>query len=404
MGNRIIAAVDLGTTKISVLVGEIYSEGRLSIIGRSQSTTVGMQKGHILDVEAVSDCVHAAVESAEKKAEARIDVAYVSQTGAQLSSFRHAGASTVTGPGGVVTGEDVHRAADNARRRELPPGRIYIHHIRSGYLLDGKPVDKPVGLRGEHLEATYWHVAGDEQQVAATLDIMKSNGLNVQDLIVSSLASGCMVALPQDRINGVVVADIGAGTTDFVYYKGDRIIKTGVIPVGGNHITNDLSLGLRINFKQAESLKVRYGKARVDRGDQADEVMLVGDLMIGDRPIPKLAIYKIIQSRVEELFTILSNRLGSLLSENACPSGVILTGGGSNLPMLCEMAESTLGVPVRLGENPVWVQDEELKGREYSTVLGLLYYGLREQISEEDVPMGKTEAKGLIRRVLGIFN
>lgn len=406
MGNgRIIAGIDIGTSKICVLVGELHGARNLSIIGMSECTAAGVVKGEIVDMEALSDCLQAALDSAERKAEAHIQMAYVSQSGAHLSGFRHPGVTSVTGPESTVSRDDLERAIENAKRREPPLGRLYLHHIRSGYLLDGKPVEQPLHMHGSQLEAQYWHVQGDERQIKATLDIVHGCGVHVEDMVSSSMASGTLVTANAEKQIGVVAVDIGAGSTDWVLYKNGRVLETGVLPVGGQHLTNDLSLGLRINFKQAESLKLRYGKARIDKTDQGESVMLIGDLMIGDRPIPRLAIYKILHARVEELFMILKNRLGSQLSETATPAGVVLTGGTANLPLIEDMAASTLGLPVRIGETPRWVTDPQLCKPEYSTVLGLLYYGLTDQMQEEDLqPAQRGGGSSWLGRLTGLFN
>jgi cell division protein FtsA len=153
-------------------------------------------------------------------------------------------------------------------------------------------------------------------------------------------------------------------------------VRTGVIPVGGDHLTNDLALGLRMNARYAESVKLRYGKAVVDNSDKNDTVMLIGDLTIGDRPIQRLSIHKILHSRVDELFMIVKNLLGSEISAQNLPAGVILTGGTSKLTRICDVAQEVLGVPVRLGESPAWVSDAALRVPEFSTALGLLYEGV----------------------------
>ena len=218
-------------------------------------------------------------------------------------------------------------------------------------------------------------------------------------MIISSIASGSMVADETEKRNGVVVVDIGCGATDFVHYGNGNILRTGVIPVGGAHFTNDLSLGLRVGPKYGEKMKCEYGHALVDPDEKSDRVWLFGDLTIGDRAIPKQAIGVILNARGEELFEILKKEMGDALSRQGCPCGAILTGGGSHLPNLTELAANVLGLPVRRGQNPAWVREERLRGPEFSTVLGLLYYGLSAQSSRDD---GKRF--GLMEKVARIFN
>lgn len=401
-GNSVIGAIEIGTSKVVVLVGEVVNGRRLNIIGLGESTSEGVRKGEIVDIRAASSCTHAAISAAEKSADCAIEGVYLATSGSHLDGFNNSGVVTVENADNWVRQSDLARASANARGKALPPGRVYIHHIKSGYVLDGRPVQTPIDMQGARLEANYWHIHGDEQKVGAQLRVVNGYGLEVEDMVVSSIASGCMVASEEEKQAGVLVLDIGQGATDFVLYRNKHIIRTGVIPIGGDHFTNDLSLGLRVSYKHAENLKHRYGKAIIDRTDRHESVMLVGDLMIGDRPIPRLAIYKILHARADELFVILKNRLGSLLSVQNLPGGVILTGGGSRLGELDSLAENVLGVPVRPGRNPEWVSHPQLREPEFSGALGLLYYGLSAH-RQDDRPAPAARSTGWISKMAGIF-
>ena len=374
--STIIGAVEIGTSKVVVLVGEIVDGRELEIIGLGQASSRGVRKGEIFDIRAASDCTHAALLTAEKCAGAEIQGVYLAITGNHLEGFNNSGVVTVEDADNWVRPVDIERAAENARSKALPQGRLYIHHVRSGYVLDGEPYAEPLDRQGSQLEAHYWHVHGNERKIADPMHVINGFSLTVEDMIVSSIASGSMVTLEEEKRAGVLVLDIGCGTTDYVLYRQGRVARTGVIAVGGDHFTNDLSLGLRISYKDAESLKLRYGKALVDRDDKGQNVMLVGDMRIGDRPIPRMAINKILNARAEELFMIFQNKLGSLLSAQNLPAGVILTGGGSRLQDLATLGESILKVPVRTAQNPDWVSNEQLRDPEFSTVLGLMHHGL----------------------------
>lgn len=401
-GNTVIGAIEIGTSKVVVLVGEIINGRNLHIIGLGQSDSSGVKKGEIVDLRTASDSTHAAILSAEKSAGTAIDGVYLATTGGHLEGFAGSGVVTVEDADNWVKKADLQRAAANAKSKALPPGRVYIHHIKSGYILDGRRVRQPLEMQGSQLEANYWHVHGDERKIADQLHVINGFGLEVEDMVASSIAAGSMVATDEEKEAGVLVVDIGCGTTDFVLYQQNRIVRTGVVPVGGDHFTNDLSLGLRVSYKHAESLKHRYGKAIAERMDRGDNVMLVGDLMIGDRPIPRLAIHKILHARSDELCMILKNKLGSLLGPRNLPGGVILTGGGSRLQELDTLAETILGVPVRRGRNPGWVNHEQLREPEFSGVLGLLYYGLSAR-RQDDQPPESARSGGWISKVAGIF-
>ncbi len=400
---KIIAGVEIGTSKVVVLVGEVVPGHGLNIIGMGQSTSVGMRKGEIEDLSAVSDCTHAAILSAEKSAGSQIEHVYLSKSGPSLVGMSSHGVTSVNSPDNVVSAEDVRRACENAKSKALPAGRIYVHHMRSAYRVDGQLVHRPIGQIGSKLEALYWHVHANERAVSNHIHVINGFGLDVDDMIVSSIASGSILTTETEKKQGVLVVDIGSGTTDYALYREGRVVRTGVIPVGGDHLTNDLSLGLRISPKMGESVKLRYAKAIIDKSDKDDSVLLHGDLTIGDRPIPRVSIYKIAHSRMEELFMILKNRLGSVLNTQNLPGGVILTGGSSRLPGIDQLAEDTMGVPARLGGSPAWVTEKELREPEYACSLGLLYYGYYGQQSEED-NLPRRRSKGWARRVMELFS
>lgn len=403
MSSKIIGAVDIGTSKVVVLIGEIIDGASLSIIGMAESTSTGMRKGEVVDLRAVSDCTHAAIIEAEKQAGAQIEGVYLSQSGGHLQGFNNAAVVTVSDPLNRVAQGDIQRAEDSARSKALPNGRAYIHHVRSGFVLDGRPVEQPLHMTGEKLEVDYWHIHGDRQKISDQLHVINGIGLTVDDMIISSIAVGSMVATEPEKHSGVLVVDIGCGTTDYALFRGGRILRTGVIPVGGDHLTNDLSIGLRLSQKNAERIKLRDGKAMMEKDDRHDNVMMVGDLMIGDRIIPKSAICKILQARVDEIFTILKNKLGSAINQQNLPCGVILTGGTSKLPLIDQSARNLLGVEVRCGRNPEWICTAELRDPSYSTSLGLLYYALRAQENPAPTKRHVPRKKSALLSSIGAF-
>lgn len=402
--SKIIAGVEIGTSKVVVLIGEVVPGHGLNIIGMGQSSSVGMRKGEIEDLQAVSDCTHAAILSAEKSAGSQIQHVYLSKSGPSLCGMSSQGVTSVNSPDNVVSKDDAQRACENAKSKALAPGRIYVHHMRTAYRVDGQLMQQPVGQMGSKLEALYWHVHADERAVSNHIHVINGFGLDVDDMIVSSIASGSILTTETEKRQGVLVVDIGSGTTDYALYREGRVVRTGVISVGGDHLTNDLSLGLRISPKMGESIKLRYAKAIVDKEDKDDSVLLHGDLTIGDRPIPRVSIYKIAHSRMEELFMILKNRLGSILSTQNLPGGVVLTGGSSRLPGIDQLAEETMGVSARLGGSPAWVTKKDLREPEYACSLGLLYYGYYGQQTEEDsFTSQKQRSKGWVRQLVGNF-
>lgn len=398
---KIIGAVEIGTSKVVVLVGEILGRDGLNIIGMAQTTSMGVKKGEVTNLKSASDSTHAAIVAAEKSAGVSIDSIYLSCSGRHLDGFSTTGKVAVSSSDNVINRADLQRVGEMARTKALPLQRVYIHHILGGYKVDGQITKNPLGMTGEQLEVQYWNVNADERKISDQLHIINGFGIKVDDMIISSIASGCVVASEEEREKGVLVLDIGCGTTDFAVYKDGMILRTGVIGIGGDHITNDLAIGLRINYKNAESIKHRFGKAIVDTADKNDTVLLFGDLTIGDAPISRSSIYKITHARVEELFNIIHNKLGSLISAQNLPGGIIITGGSARLPHLCEAARQAFNVSARVAQNPAWVTNPELKAPDYSTVIGLLQYAMTGQ--RPDSGNRKKKNTGWFGKMTGIF-
>jgi cell division protein FtsA len=278
----------------------------------------------------------------------------------------------------MIDADDIRVVCELAKAKELPAGRMVVHHIRRPFRLDGRLVPAPENLVGQRLEVGYWTVHGQEQRLADTIHVIRGFNLEVRELVLSSLASGHMVTTPEERQHGVLAIDIGAGTTDFVLYRDGVPHTTGVVPVGGTHLTNDLSIGLRLTEGQAEKLKLRFGRAMPQTRDKGEKVWLDGNFAIGDRQFPRLAIEQITSARTWELLEVVKKKLGNAFSVDTCAAGVVLTGGTAKLPAIAEAAAKVFGVPAHLGEPPTWVA-ENLRDPGYNTALGLLYYGVSAQ-------------------------
>ncbi|MFP6854464.1 MAG: cell division protein FtsA [Opitutales bacterium] len=387
--NKIIGAVEIGTSKIKVLLGEITGQETLNVVGFGAVESFGVKKGEVVNFKEASQQVHLAIDLAEKSAGVKIEEVYLSITGRHLRGTFNLGSSRVRSADNRVTISDVQRTVDEAKRKELLNGRIYVHFIQNPFQLDGRPVDDPLDLEGSSLEVGYWSVDGEEKVIKDLLHVINGYGLEVGHVIVSSLASGEIATTRGDRKAGALVLDFGAGTTDYVLYRDGCAAKTGVIPLGGDHLTNDISMGLRVDDRHAESLKKEHGRAFVGEDDDDERVWLIGNKMIGDRAISRKAIRQVIATRVEEIVQILGKELDGLLDPENLSSGVHVTGGGSHLPGIADVISSNLGLPAKRAELPTGIL-EELREPEFSTVLGLLHYGLTGQSLEKNfAPTGK---------------
>ncbi len=375
--SKVVAAVEIGTSKVAVLLGRFSEDNKLSIIGHSVCLARGIKKGVIENLPLASDCVHAALQAAESKASTRIDEVYLALTGQHLEGTQNFGNATIRDAKGIVKGVDVDQAISDAKRRELPETRSYIHYIRNHFELDGIPVYNPIERQGSRLEVSYWTVHADTEMIKNYLRIFGGYDIKVRDIVISSVAAASILLEQGEKDLGALVIDIGGGTTDWALFHNGYIIRTGVIAVGGDHITNDLSVGLRTGRTRAEKIKVEHGRAYYKSEDKNEKVWLIGDFTIGDKEFPKGAVTRIIEARVKEIFEIIKSELKreDLLKSSEIASGVVLTGGASKLDGIAKVAEDVLGLEVRSADIEAGF-DADLRKPEYTTVIGLLRYAL----------------------------
>lgn len=397
---RIVGAVEIGTGKVSVLVGEIARGRALNIIGVGLAQAKGVMKGEVVDYKAACEATHHALEMAEGKAGTRIDEIWLAQTGAHLDGFYNEASVNVQSADNTVTLLDMERVCSLAQQKELPAGRSRIHAIRRPYRLDDRVVTDPEHLSGRKLEVGYWIVHGKESKVSDNIHVVGGYHLEVRELVLSALASGSLLTSPEERMQGALVLDIGRGVTDYVLYRDGHVLATGVLPIGGDHLTNDLSIGLRVTTVQAEMLKLRHGRATIQTKDKSDKVWLNGDMSFGDRQLPRNAIESIAAARVQELFEVVQKQLGPKFQPERCGAGVVLTGGTSKLPGIDEMASRVFGLPARRGEPPSWVK-EDLRDPMFSTVLGIYQFGLR---AAHEHPAPVRRKTGLLSGLTKIFS
>lgn len=397
--SRIVGAVEIGTSKVAVLVGELVSGRSLSLIGFGECQSRGVIKGTVMDFKAATDAAHSALVAAQESAGVNIDEVFLAQTGGHLEGFYNEASVSVSAADNMVSQLDIDTVCRLAKAKSLPEGRMVVHNIRRPFYLDGRMVGaNPEHLVGQRLDVGYWTVHGQENRIADNIHVIRGFNVRVGELILSSLASGTVLTSPQDRQNGALVIDIGAGTTDYVLYRDGVAAVSGVVPVGGGHLTNDLALGLRVTEGQAEKLKLRHGRGQVVTKDRSDRVWLNGDFAIGDRQFPKQTIETITAARVWEVLEVVRKKLGTTFAPERCAAGVVLTGGTSKLPGLPEAAAKIFGAAVHLGELPGAV-DEKLRDPAYATVTGLLNYGAQSQAS---APAPQRRGTSFIKKLFAV--
>jgi cell division protein FtsA len=369
---NVIVGLDVGTTKICAIVGEVVNDG-LEFRGISTSASRGLRKGVVVNVEAAVESIRNAVKAAESSAGAEINSVYVGISGGHIKGFNSYGAAGVRGR--QVSDVDVERVIDSAKAVYVPLDREVLHVIPTGYTLDGQNgIRDPIGMIGSRLEAKVYILTGAITSVQNLLKCCEEAGIEVNDIVFEPLASAEAVLTDDERDLGVAVVDIGGGTTDIILYRDGWLRHSSVLAVGGNHFTNDVAVGLRISVTEAERLKKSFGNVAVDMTDKTNEITIAQSGQ--ERRIQRSRLSEIIRPRAEELLDLIKAELIACSGYDIASMGVVLTGGGALLEGFDRMAEVMLGLPVRIGlprdlrgcldvmNNPI-----------YSTGAGLVLYG-----------------------------
>ena len=406
--NKIIATVEIGTSKTVTLIAQIDDNKTLRLIGHGHSTSRGVVKGEILGFEQVTNTLHASMLAAEKSAQVPIDPnnIYLSVAGNHLKGFFNHAQIQVSNAENIVSDEDRLRLMEEAKRKELPPNRVYVNRVGSPIYLDGTPTPNPVGLVGKSLAVKYWLITGEEKKLRVMARALNAYGFRGKDIFCTALVVGDLLSSEEEKKEGCLVIDIGAGTTDFILYQKGVVVHTDSLPLGGDHLTNDLAIGLRTNYKQAEDLKCRIGKAIEDRCDRNETVMLSENFSIGNGIIRRHAVNQILHNRILEIFQVITQKMGDKWNPNQHKGGIILTGGTAKLDKIEKAAQDFFGVSVRPGILPNWI-DSELRIPEYSTVMGVLNYVFKDHTSKDKTP-SRSSSTNLLKRVANfadrIFN
>jgi cell division protein FtsA len=370
---NIIVGLDVGTTKICAVVGSIV-DGELEILGVSTSSSTGLRKGVVVNIESTVESIKNAVKTAESFTGVEISTVYVGIAGGHVKGFNSYGAVGVRGK--EVGHVDVERVIDSAKAVYVPLDREVLHVIPTGYILDGQNgIKDPVGMMGVRLEAKVYIVTGAVTSVQNLLKCFEKLNLNVVDIVFEPLASAEAILTDDEKDLGVAVIDIGGGTTDIIIYKDGWLRHSSVLAVGGNHFTNDIAVGLRVSVSEAERIKKSFGFAATSMVSDSEEIDII---QAGhDRKILRRNLTEIIQPRTEELLDLIKSELISCSGYDIASTGVVLTGGGSLLKGLDRMAEAVLGLPVRIGfPKDIKGCRDIMNNPMYATGLGLVLYGL----------------------------
>jgi cell division protein FtsA len=396
-----IAAVDVGTTKVCTVMAEMRDNESLRVVGVGITPSHGLHKGLVVNINEARESIRRSVKMAEQTAGRRLESAYVGVTGRHISSVNNRGSVSITRNNQVVSPADLKRVLDVARSVDIPGEQKLLHFIPRHYTIDGQTgVRDPVGMHGFRLDVETHIITAAMASVKNLTKCIRSIGVEVEDLIMEPLASAEAVLEPDERLEGALLVDIGGGTTDLALFKDNTIYHTSVLPVAGYQVTRDISVGLGITFELAEEMKKKYGDVTPrEDGGQDQEITITGD----GHSISYNDLSEIIGIRIEEMLRLIMLELPQSDCEKLIPAGLVITGGGANLPGIAELGARITRMPVRIGR-PVCLDgvSDFLDDPAFATAVGLLLWRMRNQVTAS--PDFKKGGIGrLLRRMARLF-
>jgi cell division protein FtsA len=382
---RIVVGLDIGTSKIVAIIANVFDDDRIEIIGLGHQPSQGMKKGVVVNIESTVSAIEEAVNEAELMAGVQVKSVYAGIAGSHIKSMNSHGIVAIKD--GEVSDSDVERVIDAAKAVAIPADQRILHVLPQEFIIDNQEgIREPIGMSGVRLEAKVHLVTGSVSAAQNITKCVQRCGLEVEDIILEQLASSFSVLTEDEKDLGVCLVDIGGGTTDIVVFTDGAIQHTAVIPIAGDQVTNDIAVALRTPTQYAEDIKTRYACALRQKAqpDEVIEVPGVGDR--APRELERQTLAEVVEPRYEELFSLVHSELQRSGFEEACGSGIVLTGGSSKMEGAVELAEEVFHMPVRLGEpqnihglvdvvcNPI-----------HATGVGLVMYGQKSggQLVEE---------------------
>jgi len=381
-----IAGLDIGTTKVAALIADVIDDMRVNVIGVGVAPSKGLRKGTVVDIEQATESIVRAVEQAEHMAGRRIESVFVGVTGEHIRSLNSRGMIAVTSPNHEISREDVERVMESSRTIVLTPDREIIHAIPRGYIVDGQNgIRHPEGMCGSRLEVETHIIHGSSSFLQNITKCVHRAHLQINALVVEPIATAAAVLTEAERELGVALADIGGGTTDVAVFTAGEIYYTSVIPVGGNHVTNDISMGLRTPPEESERVKLQYACALKE---MVREEELVAHRPMGsneERKVPARVLAEIVEPRMRELFELIYEEIKKSGQAGMLAGGLVLSGGGSLMRGVAELAREVTDMPVRVGKpRNVGGLADRVDSPVFATGVGLLLYGLEQSYMAGD--------------------
>ena len=379
-----VTGIDVGSSAVRVAVAQAAAKENdrtPTILGTARVPMEGMQKGVISDVEAAAHSISKALDIAERVAGVPIEHAYVSINGSHILSQNSRGVIAVSRADGEITSDDVTRVINAAQAISLPSNREILHVLPQNFIVDGQEhIQDPVGMTGVRLEVETHIIEGSAPFIKNITKAVNQAGVHVEDFVFAPLAASAAVLDKRQRELGVVLVDMGAGTTSLVVHEDNILLHTAVLPLGSSHITNDLAIGLRTSIEVAEAVKLEHGTALVDEVQENEEIVIEGDRDTEQEIIMRREVAAIIRARLDEIFSFVDRELKSINRSGLLPAGVIFTGGGAKLPGITEVAKKRLRLPARLGRTKnVEGYGEQIDDTDFGVVLGLTIKAIEQE-------------------------
>jgi cell division protein FtsA len=399
--SNIVVGLEIGTSKICVVVGEQTAEGAVNIIGLGQSPSNGVRKGEICDPEKVEQELRAAVFEAEQMADVEIRSVYLGVSGGHIRGFNNRGMHPVVSADREISEDDVKDVIKNAKAINLPAENTVVHAVRQHFFVDGHDgVTNPVGMLGARLEVDMHVIHGHANRLQNAIRLVRGTQLEVDEIVFNGIASSLALLTPDQKEMGALVIDIGGGTTEYVVYSDGVIKHCGVLAVGGDHVSNDLAYGLKVPLSRAEKLKREFGSALVTEAARGQQVNITNELGLALKSVNVEHLQRIMSLRLEEIFEIILREIEQAGLTDYLRSGVFLCGGSSRVPGLDKLAERVFQMTVTAGHaNTIGGLTAALDQPEFAAGIGLVKFGSlkhRQRPSRPSIGVG-------IRNVMGRF-
>jgi cell division protein FtsA len=399
--HSIIVGLEVGTSKVCVVVGELGADGALTIIGVGQARSRGVRKGEIVDAGKAAEDIRNAVVEAEQQADVTIQEVHLGVTGVHVRSVNNRGFHPVVSSDREITEDDVQDAIKNAKAYSLPAENHVIHVVRQHFRVDGQDgILDPVGMLGAKVEVDVHVIHGNFNRLQNPVRTVKGLQLEVADIAFNGLAASLAMLTNEQKELGALLIDLGGGTTEYVVCVDGIIKHSGVLAVGGDHVSNDLAYGLKVPLGLAEKLKIEHGSALICEGVRGQVVRLPGEVGLPERIINLEHLQRIMAERIEETLDLIARELARLGLLNYLRAGVFLCGGGARTPRIQEIAERVFGVPTTVSRTSnINGVRSVLDQPEFATAIGLVRFG---SYNQRRPPDGGGLA-GLWRGLTGVF-